>query len=477
MAQVCKKKTQLSHLISLKPCDDAMELTKRLVAESGRILKIGIPITITQLLNVSMSFVDTVMTGNYSAEALAAVSVSHNSVMPLMLFVIATIGVAQAITAQYIGSGRAEKDIGNVTFHAILIGLCFSFLLIIYTKVIPLFLPFFGMKEPVISLACDYLFAFSWGIPGTIIFVAFAGFFAGISRPMMTLYISLLMVAVNVVGNYTLIFGHFGFPELGSEGAGWTSSFAAWSGALGIILISVLHRPTRPFNPFTRFSRLNRLLIGQILKIGIPNGFSSVFEVSMFAVFSLLMGRFGVDILAGSQIALNCASIVFMIPLGFSFAITTNVGLFVGQEKYREARLVGYSGYVVNLSVNFCSALLLIFFSSEIAGIYTNDAVVQAIAANLLLFAGVFQLSDGAQVAGVGILRGYKDTRIPMISNLISYWGVGMTLGYFLGFNLGYQAQGMWFGIIIGLTTAAVLHALRFKIVSTRFIETGSHLD
>jgi multidrug resistance protein, MATE family len=450
-----------------------MPIRKNLLHECGRIVKIGTPITIAQLLNMSMGVVDTVMTGNYSAEALAAVAGSNHILMPFLLFGVAVIGAGQAITAQYLGAGSAKTEIGKVTIHAILIGFLYSLLLILFTKVAPLVFPFFGFESSVILLATNYLYAFSWGLPATMIFVAFAGFYAGISKPMITMLVSVLMLGVNIIGNYTLIFGHFGFPELGAEGAGWTSSLAAWSGALCILLITFLHKNTKVFIQLKSVLKLEKYTFQQILRIGVPSGFSSIFEVSMFAVFSLLMGRFGVNTLGGSQIALNCASIVFMVPLGLSFAITTNVGLYVGQKKYREARVVGYAGYVVNGLFNLCSATILIFFSFNIASFYTNDLELARIAAGLIVFAGIFQLSDGIQVAGMGILRGYKDTKIPMISNLISYWGIGMPLGYLLGFVFGYKAEGMWVGIIFGLTIAAVLHGLRFKIVSFRYIKTG----
>lgn len=442
-----------------------------LLDECRRILKIGAPITIAQLLNMSMGFVDTVMTGNYSAEALAAVSGSHHMVTPFLLFVAAAIGSSQAITAQFVGSGTDTRSIGNVTRHAMLIGLTFSFLLILITKIAPLVLPFFSFEAPVIALARDYLFAFSFSLPATIIFIAFASFYAGISKPVVTMLISLLMLSTNIIGNYSLVFGNFGFPELGAEGAGWTSTLASWVGALGIVSVTFIHKEFNKFNPFKSFFRFDISLFQQILKVGIPSGFSSIFEVSMFAVFSLLMGKFGVLVLAGSQIALNCASLVFMVPLGLSFAITTNVGTYIGQKKYHQARFAGFSGYVVNIVCNTVSCAMLLLFAEQIAGFYTKDIKVIEIASTLLMFAGIFQLSDGIQVAGMGILRGYKDTKIPMMANFISYWGVGMPIGYVLGFKFGYGAQGMWIGIIIGLTVAAVLHGLRFKIVSTRFIK------
>ncbi len=448
-----------------------MSFSRSLFTECGRVAQIGIPIVIAQLLNISMGFVDTVMTGNYSAEALAAVSSSHHLVMPLLMFVAAVISAGQAITAQYVGAGRRKLDVGKVTAHGLLIGLIFAILLIIYTRIAPLFLPFFGFEVPVIALAADYLKAFAWGLPGTIIFISFAGFYAGISRPLVTMMVSFIMLAMNIIGNYTLIYGHFGFPESGAVGAGWASTLSAWSGAIAILVITFLHKEFRDYIPGRHVFRVYSSLLKQILKIGLPSGLSIIFEASMFAVFSLLMGRFGVNVLAGSQIALNCASITFMIPLGLSFAITTNVAVYVGQEKYRDARLAGLAGYTVSICCSIISATVLILLNHQIAAVYTNNTELIRIAATLLIFAGIFQLSDGLQVSGMGILRGYKDTRIPMISNLVSYWGVGMTLGYGLGFILDYGAQGMWIGIIIGLSVAAVLHGLRFKSVATHWIQ------
>ncbi|MBT4269054.1 MAG: MATE family efflux transporter [Deltaproteobacteria bacterium] len=449
----------------------SMLLKKPLITECGRTVRIGIPIVIAQLLNISMGFVDTVMTGNYSAEALAAVSGSQHLIMPLIMFIAAVISAGQAITAQYVGAGRKKQEIGKVTAHGLLIGLCFAVLLFIYTKIAPLFLPFFGFDVQVIALAEYYLKAFAWGLPGTIFFITFTCFYAGISRPMMTMIVSFIMLAMNVIGNYTLIYGHFGFPELGVVGAGWASTLSAWSGALTILMFTFLRREFREHFLGRPVFRLYSSLLRQILKIGLPSGLSIIFESSMFAVFSLLMGRFGVTVLAGSQIALNCAAIMFMIPLGLSFAITTNVAVYVGQEKYREARLAGIAGYTVSICFSILSATALFLFNHQIAAVYTNNPELITIAATLLVFAGIFQLSDGLQVSGIGILRGYKDTRIPMISNLVSYWGVGMTLGYILGFVFDFEAQGMWVGIIIGLSVAAILHGLRFRSVASHWIQ------
>lgn len=454
-----------------------MSFKSQLVSECGRTARIGLPIVIAQLLNISMGFVDTIMTGNYSAEALAAVSSCQNMVTPLIMFTAAVISAGQAITAQYTGAGKPGPIIGRVTINSLAIGIVFALAMMIYSQFAPALLPFFGFERPVIELAEGYLFAFAWGIPGTIIFIVFTGFYAGIARPSITMLVSFVMLSVNIVGNYGFIYGRFGLPELGAVGAGWTSSAAAWSGTITILALTALRRESRSFFSLSLSFRLYRSLIRQIMKIGTPSGFSIVFESTMFAVFSLLMGRFGVVVLSGSQIALNCASITFMIPLGLSFAITTNVGIYIGQDRYGQARLAGIAGYTVSIICSLISATGLFLFNHKVSAIYTQDTRVMAIAASLLIFAAIFQLSDALQVAGMGILRGYKDTRIPMIANLISYWGVGMTLGVALGFGMDLGATGMWIGIIIGLTVAALLHGLRFRLISKRWILREENRD
>ncbi len=454
-----------------------MLLKHPLFTECGRTIRIGIPIVIAQLLNISMGFVDTVMTGNYSAEALAAVSSSQHLVMPLILFIAAGISSSQAITAQYTGAGKQKTVIGRVTTNSLLIGLIYAVLLILYSQLATIFLPFFGFETPVIRLSRDYLFAYAWGIPGTITFIVFTSFYAGIARPMITMVVSFVMLSVNIVGNYGLIYGRFGLPEMGATGAGWTSSLAAWSGTITIVLLTAAHKEFREFFSTRSTFRISRWLTAQIVKIGTPSGLSVVFESTMFAVFSLLMGRFGVMVLSGSQIALNCASITFMIPLGLSFAITTNVGIYIGQYNYKKARLAGIAGYIVSIGCSLLTASVLFFLNKQIAAIYTNNTELIAIASGLLVFAAIFQLSDGLQVSGMGILRGYKDTRVPMLSNLVSYWGVGMTFGVLLGFSFGYGANGMWIGIITGLSVAALLHGLRFKSVAHRWIQRKENQD
>ena len=445
-----------------------MEFKKGIIKECKKIIGIGIPITISQLLHMSMGVVDTLMTGNYSTEALAAVSGGSNLIVSFVVFGAALLSASQAIIAQMYGGGKEKTVLGNIVTQGIIMMTVYALFLIPLSRMAPAVLIHFGFEDGVIVLAQKYICAFAYGLPATLIFFVFSTFYAGISKPVITMYFGFLMLFVNIIGNYTLIYGHFGFPEMGAEGAGWTSTIAAWSGTFGVLIFTFLHREYRPFKIFSGLFKPDLAILKQIFKLGIPSGLSSVFEVSLFVVFALLMGNFGVRVLAASQIALNCASLVFMIPLSLSFALTTNVGIYVGQKRYYDARMAAYSGYLITFVFSLFSATCFIFFADYIAAIYTEDTELIVLTSSLLLYAGIFQLSDGTQVAGVGILRGYKDTKIPMFFNLISYWIIALPFGYILGFIFQLGAKGMWIGMIVGLTAAAIFHTFRFNTVSKK---------
>ncbi|MCP4297649.1 MAG: MATE family efflux transporter [Proteobacteria bacterium] len=447
-----------------------MRFQERLLKECKKTLKIGIPITIANILAQSMGLVDTMMTGNYSTEALAAVSGSTYMIIPFIVFGASVLGASQAIIAQMYGGNRGKIPTGTVVTQGILLGLIYALFLMPIIWFAPRALVYFGFEPQVIKLSQQYISIFIWGLPASMIFFAFTSFYAGISKPVVTMYFSLLMLIVNVVGNYALIFGNFGLPEMGSAGAAITSVVAAWSGTLGIVLFTSMNRVFKSFGVFNRLFYPNITIVRQIIKIGVPSGWSTLFEVSLFTLFSLMMGHFGVKVLAANQIVLNIASMAFMVPLSLSFALTTNVGNYLGQNRFSDARFTGFTGYLVSFIFNIVSAACFFLFPEKIAGFYTNDPELITLASELLIYAALFQLSDGIQAAGLGVLRGYKDTRIPMFANLISYWGIAVPFGYLLGFLLNFGAPGMWIGMLVGLSVAALLHTLRFHLVSRKLI-------
>ena len=200
-------------------------------------------------------------------------------------------------------------------------------------------------------------------------------------------------------------------------------------------------------------------------------------EASLFATVSLLMGSMGTNVVAGHQVAINIASISFMIPLGLSMAITVRVGQAAGGGSLVAARRAGFVGVSIAMVFMGAAAIVLLLIPGTIVGIYTNDATVTSIAVELLFMAAIFQLSDGAQVAGAGALRGLKDTTVPMIITFIAYWGIGLPLGYTLGITRSMGPQAIWIGLIAGLTVAAICLNVRFYLVTRRLLTEASLPD
>jgi MATE family multidrug resistance protein len=286
----------------------------------------------------------------------------------------------------------------------------------------------------------------------------------GISSPVM--YFGFVGLAVNVVANYGLIYGHWGLPALGAVGCGYATSAVWWTQFVGLAIYVRRHRRLGPLRIFERFDRPHFGRLAALVRLGLPIGFSFFVEVSMFASVALLMGSIGAVAVAGHQIAINVASITFMVPLGIALATTVRVGNAQGRGDVAAARRAGWLGMQLALAGQVVAAAVLLAWPQRIAAVYSADSGVQAMAVQLLIMAAIFQLSDGLQVSAAGALRGLKDTRGPMVVTVVAYWLVGLPFGYWLGFHRGLGPRGLWIGIIGGLTVAGVLLAWRFGRLS-----------
>jgi MATE family multidrug resistance protein len=331
---------------------------------------------------------------------------------------------------------------------------------------LPLLMPVVGVDPEIIPLATDYMLAASWGIPAYFLFSGFRYFSEGLAYTRPAMLVALGMLLVNIPADYLLMYGAFGLPQLGAEGTGYATSLVQWSGGLAMLMFTAKFKTYRRFNIFARTKGPDWGRIAELLKIGIPNAMSTTMEVLLFAAVSVLMGTLSVQASAAHQVAINIAATVFMIPLGLSLAISQRVGVSMGKGLLQEARFRGFTGTAVCTGVTSITAAILFIFPEAIVSVYTHDVEVVNLAVSLVFFAAVFQLSDGLQVGAFGALRGLKDTRMPMIFNLISYWFIGFSVGYYLSFNAGYGPQGLWIGLIAGLSTAAVLHNIRFHLLT-----------
>lgn len=268
---------------------------------------------------------------------------------------------------------------------------------------------------------------------------------------------------------YAMTFGAWGFAERGAGGLGLASSIMMWVQALGFLLYLVRVRRFDALRLFERFDPPRWREISALLKTGLPIGVTVAMEGGLFIVTALLIGRLGELEVAAHQIAINVASLCFMIPFGVAEATTVRVGHAVGSGRGGfGVRRAALAGLALVLATQALSATVLLAGHEVIAGIYTRDLAVASLAGSLLLFAAAFQFPDGIQVLSAGALRGLKDTRVPMFIAAFAYWGVGMPLGAGLGLGLGWGPKGMWLGLIAGLVVAAVLMSRRFLRSSRR---------
>jgi multidrug resistance protein, MATE family len=451
----------------LKASTEKFRPFSRLVKrEAGTTLGLGLPLVAASLLQMSMSFVDTVMAGNLSTLDLAAVAVGSSILMPVIMFGSGVLMALTAIVAQDYGAGRTNL-IGRNVRQALWLCAALAIPGILILRNAQPVLLFMQIGQDTSLLASGYLDAASWGLLPMFFYFAFKQFNEAVSITRPAMYFAFVGLLFNITGNYVLMYGKLGFPALGAIGTGYATAIVAWVMCL-CMLVYTWRKPS--FKPYAIFSTI-RLPdwhhIREMLRIGLPIGITITMEVTMFAIVSLLMGALGTMAVAAHQIALNFSSITFMIAFGLSSAVTVRVGQTYGRKTIRDARFVGYVGVGLATMIMCTTAVLMFTFPELITSIYTGDAELTEMAVSLLFMAAIFQISDGLQVSGSAALRGLKDTRVPMYVNLLAYWIVGLPTAYTLGYHTALGPRGLWIGLIAGLTVAAILHNLRFYYLTT----------
>lgn len=435
----------------------------QILKESGMLMKIGVPVIITQLLQISMSFVDTIMAGRLSPEDLAAIAVGTSVLMPVVVLCMGCLMAVTPIVAQNVG-GRNLEVIGKNARQVLWLSQILAIPAFFILRNLDFVFELLQVTEEIVPIAAGYLKAISWGIFPIFAYAALRHFNEGLSVTRPAMYIAIIGTLVNIPANYVLMFGKLGFPQLGAVGTGYASSLVFSIMFIAMLWFTVGHEPYRRFDIFGKFRWPEKKYLSELVQIGTPIGISSSMEVSMFATVSLLISSLSTLEVAAHQIAINFASICFMIPLGLSIAISARVGNSIGRGKTQEARFRGYIGVGISTLFMICTATILFLFPNAITSIYTSDAEVTNLAVQLLYMAAIFQISDGLQVSGYGALRGLKDTKVPMVVNLIAYWVIGIPTAYLLGFTYNYGAPGFWIGLIAGLTVAGILHNVRFFV-------------
>lgn len=438
----------------------------RVSTEVSSLLKLATPIIIAQLANTAMGFVDTVMAGRVSPQDLAAVALGNSIWVPVFLLMTGILLATTPKVAQRFGAG-VHNEIGPLVRQALWLALAVGIAAAVLLWNAQAVLRVMNVDPALIDPAMGYLRAVACGFPAVALYHVLRCFSDGLGHTRPSMVIGLLGLALNIPLNYIFIYGKFGIPAMGGVGCGWATGLV-----MGFMFLSMLWWVKwapfyQPSKIFSHFEWPHWPVLKRLLSVGLPIGIAVFAESSIFAVIALLIGGLGATVVAGHQIALNFSSMVFMIPYSLGMAATVRVGQALGRGEPREARFAAGVSMGAALAYACLSASLMLLLREQIAQIYTPDRAVIAVATTLIVYSALFQFSDAIQVTAAGALRGYQDTRMTMILTLFAYWGIGLPVGYALGLTdwLGEPSgpSGLWQGLVVGLTCAAVMLAIRLS--------------
>ena len=422
------------------------------------------PILIGQLATVGMGVVDVAMAGHASAQDLAGVALGVSIWHIVIVTLMGVFMAVSPIVSQHVGAGelaQVPRVVRQALWKAVGVGL----LALLLANAAAQVFGYLDIEPRVRMLARDFVFVVSFALPAFCCYRVLYGYSASLNQTKPMMVISLLALALNVAVNWLLVFGNLGFPRLGGVGCAWATLLCVWLDLVAMVWWIRRSPAYRATLPFTRFEAPHWPDIRALLRIGLPIGVTYFAETSAFSLIALLVAGFGTTQVAAHQVALNFTSLVFMLPMSLGVALLTRVGQALGAQDPRAARFRSWVGVALALAVALVSAVLMAVFNTPIAAAYTNDASVAALAAQLLVFAAIFQLSDATQVVASSAIRAYKVTRTPMLIHLAAFWGLSLPLGCVLGLAPAWLpwrpvpamgAQGFWLALVVALTIAAV---------------------
>ncbi|MES9740039.1 MATE family efflux transporter [Peribacillus frigoritolerans] len=424
-----------------------------------------IPILITQISMYAMTFFDVMMSGQYSTQDVAGVSIGSSLWTPVYTGLSGILIALTPVVSQLVGS-RQSKSVSYSVMQAIYLAVALALIiLIIGAFSLNPVLNAMDLEDSVHMVAHDYLIALSLGIIPLFIYNALRAFIDALGQTRISMIITLCALPVNVLFNYLLIYGKFGFPELGGVGSGYATAITYWLIALVAILVVIKMNPFSTYQVFTEFFRVSWKEWKALLLIGVPIGLAIFFETSIFSAVTLLMSKYDTVTIASHQIAMNFASLLYMIPLSISMALTIVIGFEIGAARYKDAKEYSWIGISMALAMSLVLSTILFLFREPVAFLYTKDHEVMMLTSHFLIYAIFFQISDALQAPIQGILRGYKDVNVTFAMSLISYWILGLPIGYFFAKFTDMGAFGYWIGLISGLALGAIGLAARLRFI------------
>ena len=435
--------------------------------EFKQLIRIGIPIFGSQLSYTLMGATDTIIAGRASANDLAGLAVGTAFSNTIWFFFTGIIFAVTPIVAQLYGAKKfleIGQKLREILWVAAGLGLFMAFIFFNMDIIINL-LP---IKSSITSITRDYLKAVSIGWFFVTIFTCLRCYSEGMTYTKPVFYIAFAGMLLNIPLDLIFVYGWFGAPKLGGVGCGIATTIVSFIMMISIFIYISFSKNYKKTQPFSKFSKPSLATTKEVLKLGLPIGLGIFIELSMFSGAAIILSVLGEIVVASHSVAINIASLFFMVPLAIGLASSTRVGNLIGEKNPFQAKIAATSTIMLCISGALINSVIIISFGSFIVGLYTTELPVLELAVSLILFAAIFQLPDGIQMGALGSLRGYKDTFIPMILLLISYWVFAMPIGYYLtnyGFGDPLGAKGMWFGMIIGLTIFSFLSIFRLRWV------------
>ena len=446
--------------------------------ELKQVLTIAWPLLIAQLTQIGMGVADTIMAGQYSALDMASVAVGFSVMSPILFFIQ---GVALGLVPIVSGllGRRAEQLVASQAQHMLLILLCISVLFINVYWFIDSILLWFDVPANMQPITRDYIVYMLFALPGFAIYQAVRQTCEGLSITSPTMVIMFIGLLVNIPANAVFIYGWFGLPQMGGAGCGLATMLVYIVMAIATIIYTIYAKHMQQFSLFTQLIRFEWRTTGELLSIGIPIALTFLTEVTLFAAVAILLSPLGHLQVAAHQIAINFSSVVFMLPLSIAMAVAIRVSYLMGQGKRQDTIITIRAARWFAIICACVTASLTVYFAHYIISIYTVDYAVTEYALPILFLAALFQISDAVQVISANELRGYKVTTWMLGMGIISYWLLGLPLGVMLGLTdywvPAMEAQGLWIGIIIGLSVAALLLHFRMKYFQ-RSLKVGYQL-
>ncbi len=463
-----------------------------------RNLKLAVPVMITQAGQIMVNLVDNFMVGGLGGKydyivdeqlgktALGAVSLG-NAVFITALVV--AFGFSFAISP-LVAAADAKKDkdgAGKIFSHGLVLNLILAIVLLIILESIRPLLYYMGQPKDVIDMAIPFLSIMAWSLIPIMIFQSFRQFSEGLSLTIPVTVATIVGNIVNILLNYAWVYGYWGFPRLEVEGAGWGTFFARISMLVVLVITLMNFKKTKEYLKAVRFKHFENGIFKKIINMGVPTALTSFFEVSAFTGAAFVCGyAFSADLteqqlaktnLAAHQIAISLASTTFMMCMGLSVAATVRVGYQMGLKNYKILREAGWSTIIMVIGFMLVCGIGMVVLRYELPTWYLDNQQVINLAAQLLIIASLFQLSDGIQLVVLGALRGMQDVKIPSIITFISYWLIAIPLGVLLAIYFEMRAIGMWIGLLVGLTISAIMLLLRYHKQTKKLIYGNAQIS